>query len=183
MKTALILIDIQQDYFDGGKNPLEGSREASQIAARLLEQFRSKKMPIVHIRHISLGSNASFFQANTSGADFHPDVVPFSSEFIIEKHAPNGFLGTGLSDILNQIKAERLVLAGMMTHMCVDATVRAASDNGFDCWLAHDACATKELVFDNHKIPARQVHSAFLAALRDGYARVMASEQILAELS
>jgi nicotinamidase-related amidase len=183
VKTALILIDIQLDYFGGGKNPLEGSLEASKLAARLLEHFRSKQLPIIHIRHIALEPDASFFQAKTPGADFHPHVTPFSSEVIIEKHAPNSFLGTGLGDILDQIKAERLVLTGMMTHMCVDATVRAASDLGFECWLAHDACATKELVFDNHKIPARQVHSAFLAALRDGYARVMASEQILAELS
>ncbi len=183
MKSALILIDIQQDYFEGGRNPLEGSLEASQMASTLLAHFRSMLYPVVHIRHISQEPDAAFFAAGTPGVKFHPNSIPQDGEIIIDKHFPNSFLETGLNDILQGLKIERLVLAGMMTHMCVDATVRSASDLGFNCWLAHDACATQSLIFDGKTVPARQVHLAFLAALQDGYARVLPCSQILTELS
>lgn len=182
MQTTLVLIDIQQDYFEGGKHPLEGSLEASQKAARLLEQFRKKMLPVIHIRHIALEPDAGFFQENTPGAEFHSNVTPLDSEIVVEKHSPNSFLNTNLAEILRNIPAESLVLAGMMTHMCVDATVRAASDFGFECVVAEDACATRALIFENDEVPARQVHFAFLAALRDGYAQVMKTEQVIGSL-
>jgi nicotinamidase-related amidase len=183
MKTALILIDIQNDYFPGGRKPLVSSPEASQQAARLLDHFRLRSLPVAHIMHIAASPQATFFLPDTAGIQIHAAVAPLEGEFVVLKHSPNSFLNTTLLDHLRELEVERLVAAGMMTHMCVDATVRAASDLGFEVWLAQDACATRDLDFENKTIPASHVQAAFLAALQDAYACVMPTSEILERLS
>ena len=178
-KTALILVDIQNDYFPGGNNELVGSLEAGLQAGRLLEHFRSTRQTIVHIQHLSIRPGAKVFLPNTSGVQIHASVQPIERETIIQKHFPNSFRETGLREHLYNNQVSRLVIAGMMTHMCVDATVRAACDYGFDCIVAADACATKDLSFQGQAIPAGQVHAAFLAALQGTYAKVLPVDEAL----
>ena len=182
MKTALTLIDIQNDYFPGGRKPLEDSQEASRQAARLLDHFRSRSLPIAHIMHIAASPQATFFLPDTPGIQIHAAVAPLAGEFVVMKHSPNSFLDTSLLDFLRELEVERLVAAGMMTHMCVDATVRAACDLGFEIWLAQDACASRDLVFQGETIPAACVQNAFLAALQSAYASVMPTSEILEKL-
>jgi nicotinamidase-related amidase len=183
MNTALLIIDIQNDYFPEGKNPLEGSLEAAQKARLLLEYFRQTGLPVFHIRHTSIRPGATFFLPGTPGMEIHESVHPGPAEQIIPKNFPNSFRNTNLETQLRQNGTERLVICGMMTHMCVDATVRAASDLGFECWLADDACATKTLRFDEEIIPAHQVHLAFLAALKGTCAQVCPVDQMILKLS
>ena len=173
MKPALILIDIQNDYFSGGKMELEGSPEASLQAAKLLERFRAKGLPLVHIQHVSNRPGATFFVPDTEGVMIHANVANF----------PNSFRGTPLLEHLRAQGADHLVIAGMMTHMCVDATTRAAFDLGFSCSLAHDACATRALAFGEQRVPAAQVHAAFVAALAGLYAKVQNAAAIAAEIA
>lgn len=180
MGTALLLVDIQNDYFPGGRMPLEGSAEAAERARRLLEAFRGARLPVVHVRHESVQPGATFFLPGTDGAQIHPAVAPAPGEPVVVKHRPNAFLGTSLQDLLRGVGATRLVLCGMMTHMCVDATVRAASDLGFGCALAQDACATRTLTFGGDDVPAAQVHRAFLAALASAYAEVRSTHELIA---
>jgi nicotinamidase-related amidase len=182
MKTALLLIDIQNDYFPGGRMELEGSPEASLRAGELLTLFREKNLPIIHIQHISTRKGASFFLPDTAGVEIHANVHPFPGETVIQKHFPNSFRDTELLPCLGETEVNRLVICGMMTHMCVDATVRAAFDHGFDCVTIHDACATRGLTFNGDEIPAVQVHGAFMAALSGIYAQVCASGEF-AELN
>lgn len=179
MKTALILVDIQNDYFDGGKNPLEGSLEASVQAQRLLAYFRQAGLPRVHIQHLSVRPGATFFLPDTEGVQIHENVRPSDGEVVFQKHFPNSFRETPLLDHLHGLGVERVVISGMMTHMCVDATMRAAFDHGFECWVAQDACATKALAFGGETIPAQHVHLAFLAALKSAYGRVLLVEEVL----
>jgi nicotinamidase-related amidase len=181
MQTALILIDIQNDYFPGGKMELEGPLEAASQARQLLDLFRQQEWPTVHIQHISNRPGATFFLPDTDGIKIHTSIAPLAGETIIVKHFPNSFRETNLLDHLKDIGAERLVLCGMMTHMCVDATTRAAADLGFPVLLAADACATRALTYGEAKIPAGHVHGAFLAALKS-YGQVSATTDILAEL-
>jgi nicotinamidase-related amidase len=183
MQTALILVDIQNDYFPGGRNPLEGSPEAGECAGELLAFFRLRGLPCVHICHVSTRPGATFFIPGTEGVETHASVKPAEGETVIEKHYPNSFRETPLLEHLRSLGVERLVIGGMMTHMCVDATVRAAFDHGFECWVAQDACATKALVHDGQTIPAQQVHLAFLAALKAAYAKVLSVEEIRAQLA
>jgi nicotinamidase-related amidase len=182
MKTALLIIDIQNDYFPGGKFPLVNPVAAAKKAYELLQCFREHNGHHVHIQHISLKPDATFFIKGDSGSDIHDSVAHFVGEPIVYKHYPNAFRETKLLEMLKEWKIERVVICGMMTHMCVDATARAAADLGFQVMLAEDACATRDLQYDDTVIPAALVHKSFLAALKS-YGKVMKSEEILALLA
>lgn len=173
MKTALLLIDIQNDYFPGGANELIGAQLAGQNAGILVKMFRKQAAPVIHIRHISTRPGSTFFLPDTPGADIHESVAPADGERIIVKHYPNSFRETELLDYLRSKGITDLVIAGMMTHMCVDATVRAAKDLGFNIILAGDACATKDLTLNGEIIPAHGIQNSFLAALAYFYATVI----------
>src|SRR5512137_859372 len=159
MNTALLLIDIQNDYFPGGRMTLEGADEAAAQALRLLEHFVAAGWPLVHIQHIARNPDASFFIPGTPGAEIRPSVQPMPNETLIVKHAINAFLDTPLLEHLHSLAIQRLVVCGMMTHMCVDAAVRAASDLGFQVLLASDACATRSLAHAGVTVPAAHVQA------------------------
>lgn len=178
-KEALIIIDIQNDYFDGGANPLVGSREASLRAKALLEDFRARALPIVHVRHLSTRPGSTFFIPGTHGAEIHENVAPEAGEKVIEKNFPNSFRETDLLDHLRSEGITDLVICGMMTHMCVDATVRAARDFGFACTVIGDACATRSLEIGGRTVAAADVQTAFLAALNYFYAKVSDAAEYL----
>jgi len=183
MQTALIIIDIQNDYFPGGKMELEGSPEAGLQAAKLLDAFRAKALPLVHVQHLSNRPGASFFLPDTQGADIHASVAPRAGETVMQKNFPNSFRATPLLEHLRGLGIDHLVIAGMMTHMCVDATTRAAFDLGFSCSLAHDACATRAVAFGDQRVAAAQVHAAFLAALNGLYAKVKSAAALAGEIA
>jgi nicotinamidase-related amidase len=181
MKTALILIDIQNDYFPGGKGELENPIPAATQASKLLDFFRRQNWPTIHIQHIATRPGATTFLPDTDGVKIHPSIAPLAGEVLIVKHFPNSFRETNLLEHLKGLEVDRLVLCGMMTHMCVDASMRAAADLGYPVLLAADACATRALFYADTQIPAQYVHAAFLAALKS-YGQVMATEEILQQL-
>lgn len=183
MAIGLIIIDIQNDYFPNGKMELVGSDEAGQTAGQVLHFFRQRHWPIFHVQHIATRPGATFFLPDTPGAEIHQSVKPLEGEVIVQKHFPNSFRETSLLQQLQQHNIQQLVIAGMMTHMCVDAATRAATDFGFDCWVVQDACATRNLKFGDRTVAAADVHTSFLAALNGSYGRVLTAEKVLAELS
>ncbi len=178
MKRALIIIDIQRDYFPGGKMEVFGSVEAAGAAAGLLGHFREKKLPVVHVQHISIRPGAGFLLPDTEGVNFHEKVLPLSGEKIVQKYSPNSFLGTDLQAHLEAQGIKELVVCGMMSQMCIDATVRAAFDLGYRCIVAHDACAARGMAFNGVEITAPQVHGAYMAALGMVYAKVVSAREI-----
>lgn len=183
MNTALLLIEFQNDYFPNGRMPLEKSMETSQKAQEALQIYRAKQMPVIHVQHISTRPDAVHFLPCTKGIEFHANVQPLRSETIIKKHYPNSFKDTGLLNHLIKNQINHLIIAGMMTHLCVDATVRAAYDLGFGCTVLHDACTTKNLEFNNMIIQAQSVHHAFLAALQPLYANVISVKEFLQNIT
>ena len=182
MKTALLLIDIQNDYFPGGKMELVKPLDAARNAYELLQCFREHDLYHVHIQHVSTRPGATFFLPGDRGADIHDSVAHFEGEPLVIKHYPNSFRETHLSEMLSANGIERLVITGMMTHMCVDATARAAGDLGYKIVVAEDACATRDLTYGETTIPAEHVHKAFLAALRT-YGDVIPGNQVMARLA
>jgi nicotinamidase-related amidase len=182
MRTALLIVDVQNDYFPGGKNELVGSNDACSRIKDLLVAFRNKRLPVIYIQHISMKPGASFFLPGTAGAEIYEAVKPLPGEVIVKKHAPNSFKNTELLDTLKVKGVDRLVICGMMTHMCIDSTVRAAAEAGFDCTVAQDTCATKDLFLNNNVTPAEQVHAAFLAALNGTFAKVLSTGQVLKDM-
>ena len=175
---ALLIIDIQNDYFPGGKMELEGAEAAAAKASSVLKKYRSEKIPVIHVRHLSTRPGATFFLPGTEGAEIHRAVQPQAGETVIEKNFPNSFRATALDEKLKLAGVKELVVAGMMTHMCVDASVRQAADLGYKVTLVGDACATRAQSFGGETVPARQVHAAFLAALNGFYARVIRSDEL-----
>jgi nicotinamidase-related amidase len=171
-KTALLIIDIQEFYFPGGRMQLENPETAGMNAGLLLDHFRKKGMPVYHVRH-------NF----EPGGDIHPYVKPIEGEPVISKDQVNAFLDTDLLEILRRDSVEQLVICGMQTHMCVEAAVRAAHDFGFDCLIVSDACATRALQFEEHIITARNVHYSTLSSLQGNYGRVVTTDGIIRELS
>lgn len=179
MSAALILVDIQNDYFPNGKMELSDPVTAADNAGKILEWFRQNNDNIFHIQHISNHEGASFFLPNTEGVKINESVIPLEQESIITKHTPNSFFKTELESKLREIGVTKLVICGMMTHMCIDATVRAAMELGFECTLIEDACATRDLVYQDKVVSAEQVHYAFVGALHGVYANVVSTEDFL----
>lgn len=175
MKQALLLVDIQNDYFTGGAMQLVGMEAAAGKASSLLQCFRDRSEPVVHVRHLSKRPGATFFIPDTPGAEIHPAVEPLAGEPVVTKVFPNSFRGTNLQDLLKKADVGRLVICGAMSHMCIDATARAAFDLGFACTVVEDACATRNLAFKGETVPAWAVHGAFMAALQGIYAEVVST--------
>lgn len=180
MKTqALVLVDIQNDYFADGAMALVGMAKAAENAGRLLREFRKQGAPVFHIRHISVSSGATFFLQGTAGAEIHHSVAPQSGETVIEKYYPNSFRDTPLLEKLSGLGVKEIVICGAMTHMCIDATTRAAFDLGLRCTVIDDACATRDLLYKGKTIEASQIHGAFMAALSVPYAKVITTDEFI----
>ena len=182
MTTALLIVDIQNDYFPGGTMEVTGAEIAAAQAAALLAAFRQRNRPVVHIQHIAARPGATFFLPSTVGAEIHESVRPSSEEAVFQKHFPNSFRETPLLEHLRTGGITQLVIAGMMTHMCIDTTTRAAADLGFKCFLAHDACATRALSFNGVTVDAESVQTAYLAALNGLFAKVLPARELDGDL-
>ncbi len=183
MNPVLVLIDLQNDYFPGGTMELIGIDAAAVRAAKVLKHWRDQGWPVIHIQHISNRPGATFFLPGTSGMEIHDSVKPLPTEPVLTKNYPNGFRDTALLERLQALAAEKLFVCGAMTHMCIDSTVRAAFDLGFSCTLVSDACATRDLVaLSGETVPAAAVQQAFLAALGSVFAKLVTSEELLADL-
>jgi nicotinamidase-related amidase len=178
-KRALVLIDVQNDYFPGGKWPLSGIESAADNAAKLLAAARAAGDLVVHVRHEFPTADAPFFTPGSEGAKTNSKVRGLDSEPVVLKHHVNSFRETDLKAILDRHGIEEVVICGAMSHMCVDAGVRAASDLGYKCIVVHDACATRDQEFAGTVVPAADVHAAFMAALGFGYATLASTDEYI----
>ncbi|UZJ57679.1 cysteine hydrolase [Pseudomonas sp. KU26590] len=178
--TALIVVDIQNDYFPGGKWPLVGADAAADNAAKVIQAAREAGDFVVYIRHEAGSADAPFFAPGSDGAKLHPKVLNLEAEPVVLKHFPNAFRETGLQALLQDKGVEQLVIIGAMSHMCIDATTRAAADLGYTVKVIHDACASRDLEFEGSVVPAAHVHAAFMSALGFAYAEVLSTETYLA---
>ena len=179
---ALLLIDIQNDYFPGGRWTLAGIEDAAENAARLLEAARKAGTPVVHVRHeFPNAAEAPFFAPGSPGAEIHQSVKSREGEPVVLKHQINSFKETDLKGILDRAGVKDLVICGAMSHMCVDAATRAAGDLGYRCTVIHDACASRDQVFEGQCVSASHVHASFMAALQFGYAKVISTDEFLGQ--
>jgi nicotinamidase-related amidase len=170
---GLILVDIQNDYFAGGSMELVGMEEAATQASAILKQFREQQLPVFHIQHFSVRPGSTFFVPDTEGVEINNLVSPQENEPVVRKNYPNSFRETDLLGNIQDAGVTNLVIVGAMSHMCIDATTRAAFDYGFTCTVISDACATRDLEFAGKRIPASDVHGSFMAALSAPYASVL----------
>ena len=179
MATGLLLIDLQNDYFPGGAMELVEMEAASAQASVMLEAFRERGAPTYHIQHFSVRPGSLFFLPDTPGVEIHESIAPKGGETVIPKNFPNAFRETDLEERLRRDGIDTLAICGAMSHMCVDASTRAAFDLGFTCQVASDACATRDLSYQDRTLPASDVHAAFMSALSAPYATVAPARDIL----
>ena len=172
MKEALLIIDVQNDYFPGGANELSHPLDAEKRIQRLIIESRLCGRPVIYIQHFN-PPNDTFFLEGTFGAEISDRIRPAENDKVTVKRYPNSFLETELDAYLKSLQVDTLIVCGMMTHMCVDTTVRAAMDYGYQVKLAADACATMDLNLNGEIIPAETVHKAFIAALDGVFAEIV----------
>lgn len=165
--TALILIDIQNFYFPDGDVALVEPEAAALEAKKVLEYFRKNDGLVVHVKH-----------AYEPGCEIHQLVKPTDGEQVFTKTEVNCFLETGLNDYLKEHHIKKAVLVGMQTHMCLEGGTRAAHDLGYICTVIEDACATRDLKYNDVVIQAKQVHLSTLSTLKS-YAQVVRAEEFL----
>lgn len=177
MNPALLIIDLQNDYFPGGKMELVEITSAAAKAKQLISFFRQKNWPVVFIQHIALKASATFFLPDSPGVEIHESIQPEAGEKIVIKHFPNSFRDTELHSYLQENGLNDLVICGAMSHMCVDTTTRAAADLGYRCHLIADACATRDLEFNSQTVKAADVQVAYMAALQGTFADVTNLDQ------
>ena len=179
MKAALIIVDVQNDYFPGGSMELVDMDAAAANCKQLLESHRARQAPIFHIQHLAAREGATFFVPGTSGCEIHHSVTPGADEALLSKHFPSAFRDTDLHELLQASGIEELVVCGAMSHMCIDTTVRAAFDLGYKCRVIADACATRDLEFGGRPVAAADVQAAFMAALSVPFAQVSTTAEFL----
>jgi len=179
LNRALIIIDEQMDYFPGGRMELVGSEAALAATLKVLDHARKSGWRIFHIQHIAVKPGATFFVPGTPGVELHPAFKPGKDEPVVRKNFPNSFRDTGLDHDLRGAGTTAIVVCGMMTHMCVDTTVRAAFDLGFSVELVSDACATKDLSYGGKTVRAEDVQTAYLAALSGTFAKLVTGEEAI----
>lgn len=182
-KRAVLVVDLQNDYFPDGKFPLVDVEPALDKAVRVVADARARGDKVVHIRHEFPAADAPFFAPGSDGAQIHSRVAPADGEPVIVKQQINAFLGTDLKQVFDAAGIEEVTVIGAMSHMCIDAATRAASDFGYRTTVVHDACATRDLEFDGRVVPAAQVHDAYMSALAFAYAKVTTTQEYLAALA
>ena len=165
-KTALLIIDVQNDYFIGGKMPLFEPEQALAQINQLEQAFHQHKDPIIYIQHIFADVPAPFFEKHTHGVQLHADLAVYEGAKKKKKAFPNSFFNTELKALFDQLEVKNVVITGMMTHMCVDATTRAAVELGYHTTVISDATATRDLSFAEQMTSASQVQTALLSAFQ-----------------
>jgi nicotinamidase-related amidase len=170
--AVLIVIDAQREYIDG-KLPLSGMKAALAEIGTLLARARKAGAPIIHVKH--RGRPGAAFGPDTPGFDIADEAAPSGAEAVIEKSLPNAFAGTTLEVALDGLGRKQLILTGFMTHMCVEATARAALDHGFKTTVVAAATATRDLPdpLTGDTVPATEVQRNALAALADRFATIV----------
>lgn len=172
--SALVMVDLQNTYREGVMR-LEGVEPALREAAALLARARDAGIPVFHIQH-DAGPGSPYDIRATIG-QISDEVAPQGDEPVITKAYPNAFVGTDLQAQLDAVGVKDLVLAGFMTHMCINSTARGAFSLGFRPTVVASATATRDLPApDGSVVPATQLQAASLAALTDLFA-VVASKQ------
>jgi nicotinamidase-related amidase len=181
MSQALVVIDVQNEYVTGALPiaypAVEGSLERIGTA---MDAATAAGVPVVVVRHTEPDPDSGVFVAGTTGWELHPSVVERPHSVLIEKQLPGSFTGTGLESWLREHDVDHVVIAGYMTHMCVDTTTRQAMHLGLDVTVLHDATGTIDISDD---LPAALVHTVEMGVLGDGFATLSETQSWIASLA
>lgn len=176
---VLILIDVQNAFLDeaywgGNRN----NKDAEQICGQILQKWRDKSLPVIHVRHSSTDENSKLHHQN-AGFEFNEHAKPRVGEPIITKQVNSGFIGTELKSMLDQQNASTLVIVGLTTDHCVSTTTRMAGNFGYKTYLISDATATFDRVGTDGEVFLSDVmHKTALASLNGEFATVLTHQSL-----
>ncbi len=178
-QAALVLIDLQMDYFKGDRLYIPGGAAVVDTALKLRAWAHQHGITVIHVQQLS-SSRAPIFAEGSSGSAIHPSLTPQSNEVLVTKRLPCSFKDTILQHELDERGINTLVIAGLMTHMCVDSTTREAVHLGYRCIVVSDGCASRDLpsAVDHSVISHIDIHRATLAALADRFADIMTASEV-----
>jgi nicotinamidase-related amidase len=178
--TALILIDIQKgfsniDYWGGDRN----NPDAEVNAQKLLNTWRKFHLPLFHVQHCS-SNPSSILAPGSPGNMFKEEVTPLAGEPIIQKNVNSAFIGTELKKLLDEQKIHTLVILGLTTEHCVSTTARMSGNYGYHTFVVSDATAAfNKTGINNEKYNAETIHLTALAMIKDEFATIVTTNEIL----
>ncbi|KRB11280.1 isochorismatase family protein [Lysobacter sp. Root690] len=182
-KTALLVIDFQNEYFAGGRMPIPDGDAALRQTRRLLEFADRHRIAVIHVQHV-LPAGAPLFADGGNTVKFHASMQPRANEPVVQKDAVSVFAGVSAGAIEKTLKdanADTLIIAGLQTHACVAGAARDAAAKGYKVIVASDATATRDLALrDGARVDHKQLHASALAEIEDTFGDVMSTDRIIA---
>lgn len=181
-KTALLVIDFQNEYFPGGRMPIADADSALRQTRRLIDLADRHRIRVIHVQHV-LPAGAPLFAEDGNTVKFVDAMQPRQGELVVKKDAVSVFAGASAATIEKALKeagADTLVIAGLQTHACVAGAARDAAARGYQVIVSSDATATRDLdLRDGSRLGAAQLHASALAEIEDTFGDVLSTDQIL----
>ncbi|MGU9851865.1 cysteine hydrolase family protein [Pseudomonas koreensis] len=177
-KSALIVIDFQNEYFSGGM-PIPDGAAALAKTRELITFADSHKIPVYHVQHIAPAGSA-VFAIDGETVKFHKDMQPRPQDVVLQKNTVSVFASTDLDQQLKKAGIQTLIISGLMTHACVAGAARDAAPLGYNVIVASDASATRAITRANGvSIDKDSLHKAALAEVEDTFGDVLGTAQIV----
>lgn len=176
MKRALLVIDVQNEYFSG-LLPITHPQGHLTNILRAMDAAAASNIPCVVVQHTFLQPNMPFFQRGTPQWELHPEVLARPHDLLIEKNLPGSFTGTELESWLRQHGIDTVVIAGYMTHMCCDTTARQAVHRGFTVEFLNDATGTLPLNNTAGEVSAEELQRSILCAQQMLLSEVISTDE------
>ncbi|AZD30817.1 cysteine hydrolase family protein [Pseudomonas chlororaphis] len=177
-KSALLVIDFQNEYFTG-RMPIPDGDKALANTRELIEFADRHNMPVYHVQHIAPAGSV-VFAIDGKTVKFHPEMLPRGKDTVLQKSTVSVFASTDLGKRLKRAGIKNLIICGLMTHASVAGTARDAAPLGYKVIVASDASATRDITRVNgDQIDKDALHKAALAEIEDTFGDVMTTAQIL----
>lgn len=177
-KSALVVIDFQNEYFSG-RMPIPDGAAALAKTRELITFADSHKIPVYHVQHVA-PAGSPVFAIDGQTVKFHPDMQPRPQDVVLQKSTVSVFASTDLDQQLKKAGIQTLIISGLMTHACVAGAARDAAPLGYNVIVASDASATRAITRANGvSIDKDSLHKAALAEVEDTFGDVLSTAQIV----